>query len=392
MRLLHVINSLDPHQGGTVEVVRSFTGEQVRQGLQVDVVTLETPGQSWFERIKAPVIALGPSKLGSYGYNNKLMTWMREHRDNYDAVILHGIWDYACLGGWRGLRGGRTPYFVYTHGMLSPWFERYKLKHLKKTMYWKRWAYQIMRDAAGVIFTTHHEEVLARSSFHPYEAKTIIAPLGTTRPDPSDIQYRDLFFNTYPQLRDKRLAVFIGRVHPTKGLDLLIAALGNLAASYPDFMLFITGPELATERKALEAQARELGVADRIVWAGVISEQLRAGARHSGGVFVLSSHTENFGLSIVESLAYGQPVVITDKVNIWREIYIHGAAIVGSDTVEETTAALKRYLDLPPGEFARMQQNAVRCFEECFHLPVVTRHLTDALQQRIAAPGAAVTA
>jgi glycosyltransferase involved in cell wall biosynthesis len=384
MRLLHVINSLDPKLGGTVEVVRAFANEQTRQGLMVDVLTLEAPERPWFSRIAAPVIALGPSKLGLFSYNNRLMNWLRAHRDEYDAIILHGMWDYTCLGGLRGLRDGATAWFLYPHGMLDPWFEGLRLKHIKKTFYWKLWGQHILREADGVIFTAEDEQLLALTSFQPFAVRGMVATLGTDAPDPDGALYRALFFETYPQLVGKQLAIFLGRNHPKKGLELLVSALGNLAAQYPGLQVVIAGPEDDGQRAILEAQAAQLGVADRILWTGFVSDELRAGARYSGGVFVLSSHSENFGLSVVESLACGQPVLITDKVNIWREIDRYGAALVGSDTVADTTASLKRYLDMPEAEFAQMQQSARRCFEECFYLPVVTQRLTEMLQQRIA--------
>ena len=91
-------------------------------------------------------------------------------RPEYDAVIVHGIWQYNSFGVWRALAGTATPYFVFPHGMLDPWFKRtYPLKHMKKLLYWPWGEYRVLRDAAAVLFTSEEERQLARESFSLYQ-------------------------------------------------------------------------------------------------------------------------------------------------------------------------------------------------------------------------------
>jgi hypothetical protein len=100
-----------------------------------------------------------------------------------DAVIIHGIWQYHAFAAWRALHGKGSPYFVYPHGMLDPWFKRtYPLKHIRKSAYWP-WSYcRVLREAKAVVFTTEQERRLARQSFWLYRAQEHVVGYGTSAP------------------------------------------------------------------------------------------------------------------------------------------------------------------------------------------------------------------
>jgi glycosyltransferase involved in cell wall biosynthesis len=147
---------------------------------------------------------------------------MRQHHKQFDAVIVHGIWQYSSFGVWRALAGTDTPYFVFPHGMLDPWFKRtYPLKHLKKLLYWPWAEYRVLRDAAAVLFTSEEERRLARESFALYRCREVVVNFGTAAPENLE-RAREVFFGTHPQLRNRRFLLFLGRLHVKKGCDLLI--------------------------------------------------------------------------------------------------------------------------------------------------------------------------
>ena len=380
MRLLHVISSLDPRLGGTVEAVRAFSAEQARQGHAVAVLTLDAPGQVYFERFSVPVMALGPSRAG-FSYNAKLAAWMRRHGAEYDAAVLHGIWEYAVLGAWRGLRGGPTPFFVYPHGMLDPYFEQFRLKHIKKVIYWRLWLGRIFREAAAVLYTAREEQRLGELSFQPYAAHGLITPLGTAAPEPAG---KSEFLERFPELAGCRMALFLGRNHPKKGLDESIGALAALAPEFADLRLVIAAAREEFEEQRLNALALQLGVRERLVWTGFLSGAQRAGALSAAGLFVLPSHGDNFALAAVESMACGVPIAITRKVNIWREVERYEAGLIDDDSVEGTARSMRRWLAMTPEQWRQMSQNARRCFAECFEIGAAARHAVLQMQRRLA--------
>ena len=113
------------------------------------------------------------------------MPWLRAHAPDYDAVVVHGVWQYTSLAVWRALRRGPVPYFVYFHGMLDPWFKRaYPLKHLKKWLYWPWADYRVARDAKAVLFTAREEARLAAQSFWLYRVTPAVVGYGLAQEGP----------------------------------------------------------------------------------------------------------------------------------------------------------------------------------------------------------------
>jgi glycosyltransferase involved in cell wall biosynthesis len=167
-------------------------------------------------------------------------------------------------------------------------------------------------------------------------------------------------------LRGKRIAVSLGRIHPKKATDILIKAFAGSLAKDSDWYLVIAGPDQVGWQKELEGLASRLDIADRIIWTGMLSGAVKWGAFFASEVFVLPSHQENFGIVVAEALACGLPAIISDKINIWREIENYQAGIVGSDTVEATRASLNRWSELSDEDRDRLRSNSRRCFAEQF--------------------------
>ena len=171
-----------------------------------------------------------------------------------------------------------------------------------------------------------------------------------------------------PNLRGKKLALFMGRIHPKKGCDLLIEAFAKVLAEHSEWHLVIAGPDQVGWQKKLNHRAEQLGMASRITWTGMISGTMKWGALRAAEVFVLPSHQENFGIAVAEALAAGTPTLISDKVNIWREIQADGAGIVAEDTLSGTCEFFRSYLDLPEEKKLAMRQLARQCFEQRFEI------------------------
>lgn len=385
MKILRIIPSIDPRGGGPMEGARQIDAVLVTRGVQVEVVTLDTPGAGAFlQDYPATVHALGPSK-GKFRYNPRLVSWLRTNHARFDAVIVNGLWQYPGLAAWRALAGTDTPYFVFTHGMLDPWFKRtYPLKHLKKWLYWPWAEYRVLRDARAVLFTSEEERRLARESFWLYRAKEVVTAYGTdTPPQDADDRLATAFLVAHPVTQGKRLLLFLSRIHEKKGCDLLIEACARVAADDPTLHLVMAGPDQTGWASALKAQAQRLGVADRITWPGMLQGDAKWGAFHAAEAFCLPSHQENFGIVVAEALGCGKPVLISDKVNIWREIAADGAGIVRPDSVEGTVDALRTWLALTPEEQDRMRDSGRRCFENRYRIERVATDLIDIISHHV---------
>lgn len=372
MKILRSIHTVNPALGGPIESVRQSSAALASRGHLVEIVTLDKPDDLWVRDFAAPVHALGPG-LGGYGYAPRFSDWIKERQAEFDAVVVHGLWQYSSFGVWRALRGSVTPYFVFPHGMLDPWFKRtYPLKHLKKLLYWPWAEYRVLRDAAAVLFTSEEERRLARESFSLYHCNEVVVNYGTAAPDADLERAREDFLNRFPELRGKRLLLFLGRLHEKKGCELLIEAFLALPeAAVRNLHLVLAGPPandayLAHLRKLARKPGSNDGPEAAITFTGMLTGQLKWGAFSAAEAFVLPSHQENFGIAVVEAMACGTPVLISNKVNIWREIVADGAGFADEDDRDGTMSLLTRWLAVSEQDRAEIRGNALRSFRERF--------------------------
>ena len=383
-KILRVISSVNPHGGGPIEGIKQLYLPMREVNFELEIACCDKPNSSWLSDDGLPLIhALGPS-VTSYSYTPNLLRWVRENMHRFDAVIVHGLWQYHGFAVRKALKGSDIPYFVFTHGMLDPWFRhKYPLKHLKKWLYWLLIEYHILRDAKAVIFTSEEERRLARKSFWLYRCNEEVTPYGTSKPPSNSTELSENFLSDHSELRGKRLLLFLGRLHEKKGCDILIDAFARVANNNLDLHLVMAGPDQNGLRAKLELQSARLGISNRITWVGMLKGDKKWGAYYASDVFCLPSHQENFGIVVAEALACGKPVIISDKVNIWREIEIDGAGIIHDDTLDGTFGALKKWLTLSTEVKLRMQQAAHQCFDKRFRIDKVADGLIKILSTHV---------
>jgi glycosyltransferase involved in cell wall biosynthesis len=374
LNLLRVIRSLNPAGGGPAEGVRQITPHLAALGVSTTVASLDPPNAPWLENQPFATAAFGPVFTG-YGYRQGLPGCIRAMAQQHDAVIIHGIWQYHAFATWRALHGSGIPYFVYPHGMLDPWFKRtYPFKHLKKWAFWPWADYRVLRDATAVLFTTEQERLLARQSFWLYRANERVVGYGTSAPPGDAVPQRELFLARFPQLQGQRVLLFLSRIHPKKGVDLLIEAFAAVAHLDPLLQLVIAGPDQVGLQATLQNRAVELGIPDRITWTGMLTGDLKWGAYRCSELFCLPSHQENFGIVVAEALACALPVAIAEPVNISSEVAAAGVGLVHPDSVVGTTTALLQWLEMPPQKRAAMGERAASLFHERFDFKVTSKY------------------
>jgi glycosyltransferase involved in cell wall biosynthesis len=356
-RLLHVVASFAPAAGGTTEAIRNLA--QCCVGA-VEVVCLDDPNAAYVQGQSFPVHALGPPR-GNYRWTPRLQPWLEENLDRFDGVVIHGLWQYHGYGSYGVVRG-RLPYVVFPHGMLDPYFKRaFRLKHFKKQVYWLAREHRMLRDARAVCFTTAIERDASTKTFWPGGWTPAVVSLGTTEPGGDPSAQREAFLTRFPGLRGRRFFLFLSRIHRKKGCDLLLEAFGRVAGA-TDLDLVMAGPDEEGLQPVLEAQAARLGITGRVHWTGMLEGEVKWGSLRAAEAFVLPSHQENFGIAVVEAMACGVPVIISDKVNIWPEIAQDKAGIVTADSAEGTYQGMTAFLAMQPEERLQMIRNGVDCF------------------------------
>ncbi|MBU9296697.1 glycosyltransferase [Burkholderia multivorans] len=369
MRLLHVISSVDATGGGPIEGVTRLAAQLKLLGHSIDIACLDdderdAPRNDPFGR----VIRLGKGR-GKYGFNPKLTRWLEAHASEYDAVVVNGLWQFHGAAVRAALRRRQMPYFVYSHGMLDPWFNRaYPVKYLKKLLYWLVIERRVVNHAKSIVFTSETERMLARTSFPLYRANEAVTVYGTAPPPPASAQAAP---ESEPAADPRKIILFLGRIHEKKGCDLLIAAFAALGALQREYRLVIAGPDEGGLVERLRGEVVRLGIERDVTWAGMVKGDDKWNLLRSADVFCLPSHQENFGIAVAEALGCGVPVLITDKVNIWREIVEYGAGYAASDTVDGVTEVLRNWLHTTAETKERMRESALACFNEKFHIEQV---------------------
>jgi glycosyltransferase involved in cell wall biosynthesis len=360
-----------------------------KAGVEVSVVSSDAPRAAEAGDLPFMWHAIGPGHL-RYSYNPRLLKWLRAYRSGYDSVIVNGLWQYHSLCTWLALRNSPVPYFVFPHGMLDPWFKwNHRLKHIKKWMYWAWAEYQVLRDAACVLFTCEEERRRARTSFGFYSHREQVVGFGTAEPAGDSVEAAAAFLERFPLLRQKQLFLFLSRLHPIKGCDVLISAFGRFlegrgwgGPSAPQEHLVIAGP-CASGRylKCLKRLAASLLPAGSYTFTGMLDQELRLGALRAAEVLVHPSHFESFGLSVVEALACGLPVLISNKVSIWRELDLDGACLVDEDDAAGTYRLLRRYSEVDGRRRRELRASALGCFRRRFEISSVGDRLLGTLRR-----------
>jgi glycosyltransferase involved in cell wall biosynthesis len=383
LRILHVVPSIDPEQGGTVEAVRILTEGLQKLGHQADVVCMDSPDSpSAAEWPSTKIVALGKGRFGAYGFHGRFIPWLVANGKDYDCVVLHGLWQFTGVAVQRASAVSGVPYVVFPHGMLDVWFRsQSRAKHLKKQIYWLLAENQVVDSARGVLFTTEEERRDARGSFRPYRPTEFVVGLGASDA-PEDIQLQGALFRTrFPETVGKRCILFMGRLNPKKGCDLLLQAFASVCGHDAELHLIMAGPDDAGWKSRLELLASDLGISGRVTWTGMLDRSQRWGAFDSSEVFVLPSHQENFGMAVVESLAAGKPVLISNRVNIHPEITSAKAGFVAPDDTDGTQLLLESWLRLGPADLEQTGVRARGCYVDRFSSVSVAARLVCLIQE-----------
>lgn len=380
MKILQVISTVDPACGGPAHGVVQLSRAMCEADCQSDIVTLDSSKSVLVEdySIEIHTCGHGSSKFKS---NFKFYSWLKAHVKKYDAIIIHGLWEF--IGVVSSIIASRysVPYYVFPHGMLGPWFKTaHPFKHFKKTLYWFALQRNILLNARGVLFTCQEERLLARETFPYYSAREYVVGFGSSRPPKGVSDLKNEFIQQYKVLEGKSFILFLGRVHPVKGIDLLLSAVKACAAQDLYITLVIAGPYSNDYKEELESIVCDSTTNLEVLWTGMLNQRQKWGALAACDVFILPSHHENFGVSVVEALACGKPVLISNKVNLWHEISADESGFVDHDTVDGTQRNLVRWFSLTPDEATSMGIRAFESFERRFSVDKAAVNLISVLE------------
>ncbi len=346
MRILHAISGINRENGGPPIVLAGLAAAQVRAGLEVSIVATWTTNPcpdvvADLESKGIHVTHIGPAK-NPMSRHPETAAALDRLVPNADVVHVHAVWEeiqhLACKAAWR--RG--VPLIVTPHGMLDPW-NMSNRKWRKRLYLWWRLRKNLNRAAALHCATTIERDAVARLQLKP---PVLIEPFGLNIEEFADLPVPGTFRAAHPQLGDRRLIVFLGRLDYGKGLELLIPAFAKVAPR--DAALVIVGPDSHSGYRAtVEELIDRYQLRDRTLLTGMLTGRDKLAALVDAYLLAHPSFHENFGLVVPEALACGCPVIVSDQVYLHPQVTTAGVGAVVNVSVDSMTSELQRWLENP---------------------------------------------
>lgn len=347
MRILHIVPTYLPayRYGGPIESVHALNVELVRQGAEVTVYTTNIDGSNDLDvPLGKPVMVDGvkvfyfrSSFPRAWFYSRDMRNALRAHMGEFDIVHITSVFLAASTLGAYYARKFRKPYVISPRGnlMRSPLGSRWLKKYLYNALIEKG----NLRHAAAIHFTVPAErEDYERVGFPLRRA--IVLPNGID-PHKYDHEYTPGSFREKHRIgKEKKLAVFLGRLNWMKGFDTLIPAFAMVAERDPDAMLAIVGGDEGGYKKNIESLISDYRLQHKVIFAGMLRGAEKSAALHDGDFFVLPSYSENFGMAALEAMHAGLPLVVTEGVGVSKDIRDAGAGIVVRKDARELAEAM----------------------------------------------------
>ena len=343
--VLHVIWGLNPADGGPVTALTGMIRAQLDIGLDVSVFATwrtdaDLPLVESLRRAGARVRMVGPART-RLRWHRASAAHLRDMICQVDVVHIHGLWEEPQHLAARIAREQGVRYIIRPCGMLDPWSLR---KHAIRKRIYLHWRLgKDLAHAAALHFTNDQgSAVLQQLDLH---VPVIVEPNGVDLAEFEHLPPRGTFRRQHPRLADRPMLIFLGRIHPGKGLEYLIPAFAQLPER--DTVLVVAGPDSNGHRLDLERMAASFGLTDRVIFTGMLYGGERVAALTDADLFALPSEHENFGIAVVEALAAGCPVIVSDQVGIHREITEAGVGAAVPLAIEPLARELHRWLADP---------------------------------------------
>lgn len=345
MRVLHVIPATAARYGGPSRAVVGMCQALQRMGAAPLIASTDADGPSRlpvelgketvYEGVRAVFF---PRQFGeSLKFSWPLARWLHRRIGGFEIVHIHAVFSHACLSAARACRLAGVPYVVRPLGTLAPW--SLAQKRWRKRLLWQLAGRRMVGGAAAIHYTSVGERRQVERTLGVVGGWVI--PLGIDERRPDTGSGDGLFRSSYSALGKSPYVLFLSRIDPKKRLESLIDAFARVTSqpSLRDWRLAVVGDGDTAYVERIRRRAVSTSAGDRIVFAGWLDGARKASALCGAELLVLPSHQENFGLSALEALASGVPVLLSDGVDIGEEVRMAGAgwiAPLGQDALRTT--------------------------------------------------------
>ncbi len=347
MKILFVIPALGSVYGGPSKCVLDLAEALGRQGVDLDIIAtnangsnrLNVPTQTWIKEKFYRVQYFSYWNFLDYKISLPLTNWLFHHVSDYDLVHTHAIFSYPTLPAHWACQLHQIPYVMTPHGMLQPWALAYKSG--KKKIYFNLFERPALQRASAIqlLASTEADNVKDLAIKSPL----VIVPNGIHQSDFQFLLDPEIFYQKFPETRHKTLILFLGRIDPQKGLDLLAIAFEKVRAQFPQTHLIIAGPDNIGFTPTAKSYFAEANCLDSVTFTGMLTGSLKYNALALADLYVAPSYSEGFSISVLEGMASGLPCVITKGCN-FPEAALEKAALVVEINAQQIADSLLWFL------------------------------------------------
>ena len=311
MRVLHVIPSVSERSGGPATAIIPMCRALMREGIELLLVTTNA-GLSGANgdvlEYKGVPARLFHSQWGeSFKYSRPMASWLNSNVKNFALVHIHAVFNHSSVAAARACRDAGVPYVIRPLGTLDPW--SMTQKSLRKRLFWQVSGKAMLQRAAAVHYTSEVEKLSTERLLGLNHGKVIA--LGIETPTTSDN-----LADHFPELARDPYVLVLSRLHPKKGLDVLIDAFQSLGKEFPHWRLVVAGDGASEYVAKLKSQVK----GDRVLFTGWLEGERKNAVLGRASLLALPSYQENFGLCVMEALAHSVPVLVSPNVNLAKEI------------------------------------------------------------------------
>ena len=354
MKILQIIPSISLVYGGPSQMVRGLSTALAKQGIDVTILTTNANGDSGQAPLDVPLnqpvnengyqVRYFPcSPFRRYKFSLDLLNWLKTHASEYDLAHIHALFSPVSSTAATVARSQKLPYILRPLGTLDP-ADLNKKKQLKK-LYAALLERPNIAGASAIHFTSHEEARI--SERFGVKTNDLIIPLGVTLPELKKTPEAILsHLKIQPNVP---IILFLSRIEPKKGLDILIPALEKVLATGLNFQFILAGsnpqdPEYETK---IKQQIQSSALAEKTIISGFVTGEIKTALLTKADLFVLPSYYENFGIAVAEAMAVGTPVIISKGIYIWEDVEAAEAGWVGNGTIDEISSLIETALTNP---------------------------------------------
>lgn len=344
MKILHITPSYCPatKYGGPISSIHLLNKAFQKKSIKINVITTNAgidkiKFNTWLKYENINVKYIKYYGYEYYNFSPQMILEILRLVNKYDIITMSSVWCFPTLIGGIVSILFKKPYIIFPHGALSSYSINIKSK-LKKIIYFNIIIKYILKRAAKIRYTTKLEyetSIFSNNNNNNY----IILPHGI---DLYNHLENSVTFSTNMNFPSKYI-LFMGRLHPIKGLDILLEAFKKITFEYKDIYLIVAGAG-GNYFHQLNQFIENNNLNDKVRFIGFISGKLKSKLIKNATLFVIPSYYENFCLAAVEAMSYGLPIIISNKVGIYSEIEKYNAGIVVDTNSESLYRGIKTLL------------------------------------------------